>query len=168
MNAAAGPPDPHRIRLREPWDCEIGDCEIGDLKSPPLSPAEAANAPERTLNDRPNRDVPASPGPSLAWIRFHRHFHQPTGIEPGDTVDAVFEKVQRSGEVWLNDCWLGDLPADSELVRLPLPLPLQRRNRLTVEFRFRIAEREHSAPELNASFSQFVGEVRLEVHSARP
>lgn len=82
--------EPHRIRLRGPWDVE------------PLSPAMPALRVSLPTTLR-NGGLAGYAG----LVRFVRRFGRPTNLSVGDTVWLVFEGVSGAAEVHLNDRDLG-------------------------------------------------------------
>ena len=117
------------IRLRGPWEVE-----------PPTAAADAI------------------PPESRGVIRFNRRFGSPTGLQPNDEVDLVFEGISSTALVWLNDALLGEL-APPEPARFGILPQLKARNVLLVEVRSPEAIDSKRVPE----FADFVREVRLEI-----
>lgn len=137
------PPSPHVIRLREPWERQV-----------------ATDAEKATPENQPH---PKS-GECGVTIRFSRRFGLPTGLQTGDRIELVLETISVSGRVSLNDVPLGEISAGESLTKLDLTGRLQNRNLLVIDF---FPANSQQGPAGNSlSLSEFVAEVRLEIHSS--
>ncbi len=143
-------PRDHVIRLRGPWEYRAW-----------ASPSAVAG--RITLP----ADWGSTLGPDFRGrVAYRRRFGCPTGLEPGDRVDLVIDRVDALGSVRLNDEPLGDIPVGGQAWRCDVTRRLGRRNELTVEVelpRVRDGEPPPARPGREGLPGGLVGEVRLEI-----
>jgi len=149
--------EPHRIRLRGPWDYE------------PL--AEFVDAADGTVNERVDDLPPAGRaamprdwremlgGDFRGRVRFCRRFSCPTGLEPGDRVELVIDAVAGSAAVFLDDQPLGDVDPSAGSLRSDVSGRLSGRHELVVEV-------QSPATCVKDQPRGLTGEVRLEIFPA--
>src|SRR5689334_15161480 len=99
----------HTIRLRGPWEYSV------------LSRWLARGTEESTepLPADGKLEMPADWGATLGSdfrgrVRYRRRFGYPTGLQAEDKIDLVFERVNASGRVWLNDVLIGEIPSGGQ------------------------------------------------------
>lgn len=106
-------PDPHRIRLRGPWD---------------IRPHAAGACPGRMTIPGALRDG-GWPG-YVGTVSFYRRFGRPSNLGTGDRVRLAFERVTGPAEVRLNDEPIGNLAGSGSF---DVTGRLRERNMLAVE-----------------------------------
>lgn len=152
----------HTIRLRGPWQCR-------PLARTVLiaSGETASESGELPIGGRV--EVPADWGGLLGAdfrgrVRYTRGFGIPTGIEPGQRLDLVVERVDAFGQVFLNGQPLGTV-ADT-LARFDVTVLLKPRNELIIEVELPRLTPESAPlprPGREGLPGGLVGEVRLEI-----
>lgn len=112
--------EPHRIRLRGPWECQALSRAGGGAVPGPMRMTLPCRWDEGGLPD------------FAGLVRFTRRFGLPTNLDPTEQVWLVFEGVDASARVTLNANLLG-VHAGAEPFEFEITRLLQPRNELQVE-----------------------------------
>ena len=138
----------HPIRLPGPWQVRIIQQTAG-----------SADLPE-TFSCRLPGDWTEPLGHDFRGIvRLERRFNRPTGLQPGQPVYLVVQRVDLQGQVTLNDHCLGPVGPDHPL-RQEIAHLLIDPNRLSIEVELRL-NCQRTGRESQGGGR--LGEVRLEI-----
>ncbi len=147
---------PHVIRLRGPWDYEV----LRDCGRTPLPKEKTAGRCK----------LPADWGDQLGddfrgVVRYVRHFHQPTNLQPHDHVWLVCDGADAHAQASINEQPLGGIPGHATSAEFPLTRFLQPRNQVTIDVE--LPEDADEAIRLGRMGRPggLIGEVRLEIRS---
>jgi hypothetical protein len=102
-------------------------------------------------------------------VQYHRQFGCPTGLEPGDRLELVIDRVDAFGAIVLNGRSLGQIPAGGARARYDITPWLARRNDLVIEVELPKVTADSafpSRPGRDGMPGGIVGEVRLEIFAA--
>lgn len=140
---------PHRIRLRGPWEVEWVSRSDGVAgRKRQRRPGTSA---DRKLVRGHEDSGPATPetarvempaewrelfGSQGGRVRFRRRFNKPTNLETAQRVFLVLGGVGGTGEVRLNARELGQITGEHPTLRFEITGLLQTRNDLVVELTF--------------------------------
>lgn len=166
-SAVSSPAVPHVIRLRGPWQYTVVARSV-------LLPDGSSTEVETDLPPPGKLDMPAdwdqSPGRDFhGRVNYSRSFGAPTGLEAGDRVELVVERVNASGQVWFNGVPLGEIPAGANTSRFDVRRLLKPRNQLVVQVcRPKQSPSDLALPQAESGDSPggLLGEVRLEIFAA--
>ena len=157
---------PHVIRLRGPWDYR-------PLARTRLCPDGGTIEVAGPLPPPGQIQMPADWGDSLGAdfrgrVRYSRRFGRPTGVQPGQRIDLVVERLDAFGLVLLNGRSLGAVAAGQSGWRADVTHLLAPRNELGVEVE--LPEEPADSPPLarpgrSGCPGGLIGEVRLEIFS---
>jgi hypothetical protein len=146
----------HTIRLHGPWEYE----PLARFVPGP----DGELAEERHSLPPPGRmHFPADWRETLGAdfrgrVRYTRRFHRPTGLDSGERVFLVVERVNRRGLVLLNGERLGEAALAGGPFRFDITEQLQPANLLTIEVE------APPAPATSECLGQgLIGSVRLEI-----
>ena len=138
----------HPIRLHGPWQVRIIQQTAGSVDLP------------ETFSCRLPGDWTEPLGHEFQGIvRLERRFNRPTGLQPGQPVYLVVQRVDLQGQVTLNDHCLGPVGPDHPL-RQEIANLLIDRNRLSIEVELRL---NCQRPGRESQGGGRLGEVRLEI-----
>ena len=158
MNTLPPKPEIHSIRLHGPWDAKVLD-DFGD---------------QEKVGQQRRLKIPSDWGDWLGVnfcgrVEYRRNFNRPTGLEPGQAVWLVVERVNFHGDVFLNDRPLGSLTyCESTLqpLRVEIREHLELSNVLRIEIHA-VAEIHAAAdsdrPDRVGQTGGLVGSVRIEI-----
>jgi hypothetical protein len=102
-------------------------------------------------------------------VQYRRDFGCPTGLEAGDRVELVIERVDAFGVVVFNTRSLGQIHAGGEKASFDVTSWLRRRNELLIEVELpevTSASAPLSRPGREGLPGGLVGEVRIEIFAA--
>lgn len=149
---------PHRIRLRGPWECRPLAWSEPDYDGRPLPTAGSLSMPS---------DWSPIAGPDFRGrVRFTRRFGCPTGILDGDRVELVVEAVDYEATIELNGQQLGNTRWGTGPWRCEITPWLQAANelRIVVDLPCETPDSPLDRGERTGQPGGLVGEVRLEIH----
>jgi hypothetical protein len=130
----------HTIRLRGPWQCDIG----GRMTRVHM-PAQRRSVVADDFHGQ---------------LSCHRRFGCPTCLDPHESVWLVIDMPALSGEATLNGEVLGRFRSTSDPTEFDITARLQERNELVLEFDF---ARQATASSGSAASELLFKEVRLEI-----
>ncbi len=152
----------HSIRLRGPWQ---------------FTPIATTYWTQEGVSQETGTDVP-SPGTMTIpgdWsdtlgphfygkVLFQRHFHKPTGLEEGDTIQIRLEQVNALADVFLNHEAIGSASAERGSVALVIERELEPRNLLEIMVDFpQLDQNSSSLVTIENLAGGILGEVQLEI-----
>lgn len=145
---------PHVMRLAGPWEFEVLRVDAG----------------EASVGQSGRIQIPGDWG---AWlgrdfrgaVRYRRHFHRPTNLDPHEQVWLAIEGVDAWGSVSLNGCPLGEVRGYALTAEFEITDALLLRNELTIDVECPPHERlgERLRPGREDQPGGLLGAVRLEI-----
>ncbi len=138
VDGAPAPRTPHRMHLRGPWEYEWLH---GPGVAPGVDRADSSAPFAKTGRVKLPGSWQSQFGAVAGAVRFRRHFHRPTNLEPHERVVIAFDGIGGTARVWLNGRALD--PTDRfiaedapELLRYEITGLLANANELVVEIDF--------------------------------
>lgn len=153
---------PHVIRLRGPWQREVR--VRFDRQGTPLARVSSESRRVRLPDDWRDDLGPGFRG----RVRYTRHFHRPSGLEPYERVWLICEGADRRTTWTLNGLPLHSLQGNSALLEVEITTRLERRNELCIDVELPPppdAGKDPPHPEAAPLTAGVIREVRLEIRA---
>jgi beta-galactosidase/beta-glucuronidase len=98
-------------------------------------------------------------------VRYTRRFHRPTGLDAGERVFLVIERVNATGTAQLNGQRLGDVSRVGGPFRFEVTRQLQPSNLLTIDVELPRDDGRTAPPASQPLTGGLIGSVRLELET---
>ena len=152
----------HTIRLRGPWKLQPLACTV--LLANGTTEREPGTLPAPCTVQVP-ADWSASLGVNFrGQARYSRRFGCPTGLQPGDQVSLVVDKIDALAEVAINSNSLGTMRITDGSCQWPITPFLQPRNLLEITIeqpRLTTTSAPLPRPDREETAGGLIGEVKL-------